>query len=237
MADRACRPQAVHTGLRDAGLARHSFGNSIAPEWRAASRAFSNYLARNCGALMFCATWSRQGLRDDRLPKGKHDDQVDSTAQFLDWFKKPFPGQGIFEYYRPARGGGRGALQTANPNNLGPGSCGMASRDEQIELNRGSPLTGQRNAGAGTELDVARGTEGSNPACSATESVSAVNFEVAGEVASRSGIIRRGIFARDIALPGSSSSSPVGLATRIAVPCLALGMLATGCAFTLAYSH
>jgi hypothetical protein len=34
------------------------------------------------------------------FPKGKHDDQVDSTAQFLDWFKKPFPGQGIFEYYR-----------------------------------------------------------------------------------------------------------------------------------------
>src|SRR5580700_9734087 len=34
------------------------------------------------------------------FPKGKHDDQVDSTAQFLDWFKKPFPGQGIFEFYR-----------------------------------------------------------------------------------------------------------------------------------------
>ena len=26
-------------------------------------------------------------------PKGKHDDQVDSTAQFLDWFKRPFWGQ------------------------------------------------------------------------------------------------------------------------------------------------
>ena len=34
------------------------------------------------------------------FPNGKHNDQVDSTAQFLDWFKKPFPGQGIFEYYR-----------------------------------------------------------------------------------------------------------------------------------------
>ena len=34
------------------------------------------------------------------FPKGKYDYQVDSTAQFLDWFKKPFPGQGIFEYYR-----------------------------------------------------------------------------------------------------------------------------------------
>jgi hypothetical protein len=27
---------------------------------------------------------------------GKHDDQADSTAQFLDWFKMPFPGQNIF---------------------------------------------------------------------------------------------------------------------------------------------
>jgi predicted phage terminase large subunit-like protein len=34
------------------------------------------------------------------FPNGKHDDQVDSTAQFLDWFKKPFPNQGIFELYR-----------------------------------------------------------------------------------------------------------------------------------------
>jgi hypothetical protein len=23
---------------------------------------------------------------------GRHDDQVDSTTQFLDWFKPPFPG-------------------------------------------------------------------------------------------------------------------------------------------------
>jgi predicted phage terminase large subunit-like protein len=34
------------------------------------------------------------------FPKGKHDDQVDSTAQFLDWFKKPMPGWAIFEVYR-----------------------------------------------------------------------------------------------------------------------------------------
>jgi hypothetical protein len=33
------------------------------------------------------------------FPNGKHDDQVDSTAQFLDRFKKPFPNQGIYEYY------------------------------------------------------------------------------------------------------------------------------------------
>ena len=32
--------------------------------------------------------------------RAKHDDQVDSTAQFLDWVKRPFPSQGLFEYYR-----------------------------------------------------------------------------------------------------------------------------------------
>ena len=29
--------------------------------------------------------------------KGKHDDQVDSTAQFLDWFKTPMAGWGIYD--------------------------------------------------------------------------------------------------------------------------------------------
>jgi hypothetical protein len=45
--------------------------------------------------------WLAEYLHEISLfPKGKHDDQVDSTAQFLDWFKKPFPAQGIFNYYR-----------------------------------------------------------------------------------------------------------------------------------------
>ena len=34
------------------------------------------------------------------FPEGKHDDQVDSTAQFLDWLKTPMKGWGIFEFYR-----------------------------------------------------------------------------------------------------------------------------------------
>jgi hypothetical protein len=34
------------------------------------------------------------------FPNGKHDDQVDSTAQFLDWFKRPMPHGGLFEYIR-----------------------------------------------------------------------------------------------------------------------------------------
>lgn len=47
------------------------------------------------------APWLAEYLHEvTTFPKGKHDDQVDSTAQFLDWFKRPFPGQGVFEYYR-----------------------------------------------------------------------------------------------------------------------------------------
>jgi predicted phage terminase large subunit-like protein len=47
------------------------------------------------------AAWLAEYLHEMTVfPNGKHDDQVDSTAQFLDWFKKPFPGQGIFDYYR-----------------------------------------------------------------------------------------------------------------------------------------
>ena len=47
------------------------------------------------------ASWLAEYLHEMTVfPNGKHDDQVDSTAQFLDWFKKPFPGQGIFELYR-----------------------------------------------------------------------------------------------------------------------------------------
>jgi predicted phage terminase large subunit-like protein len=47
------------------------------------------------------AAWLDEYLHELTVfPNGKHDDQVDSTAQFLDWFKKPFPGQGLYEYYR-----------------------------------------------------------------------------------------------------------------------------------------
>jgi predicted phage terminase large subunit-like protein len=47
------------------------------------------------------APWLAEYLHEMTVfPNGKHDDQVDSTAQFLDWFKKPFPGQNIFELYQ-----------------------------------------------------------------------------------------------------------------------------------------
>jgi hypothetical protein len=47
------------------------------------------------------APWLAEYLHELTVfPNGKHDDQVDSTAQFLDWFKRPFPNQGICQYYR-----------------------------------------------------------------------------------------------------------------------------------------
>src|SRR5271169_2076786 len=47
------------------------------------------------------APWLAEYLHEMTVfPRGKHDDQVDSTAQFLDWFKKPMPSWGIYEYYR-----------------------------------------------------------------------------------------------------------------------------------------
>jgi predicted phage terminase large subunit-like protein len=47
------------------------------------------------------APWLAEYLHEMGVfPKGRHDDQVDSTAQFFDWFKKPYPGQNIFELYR-----------------------------------------------------------------------------------------------------------------------------------------
>ena len=42
------------------------------------------------------APWLAEYLHEMTVfPRGKHDDQVDSTAQFLDWFKKPMPSWGI----------------------------------------------------------------------------------------------------------------------------------------------
>jgi predicted phage terminase large subunit-like protein len=47
------------------------------------------------------APWLAEYLHEMSVfPNGKHDDQVDSTAQFLDWFKTPMPHWGLFELYR-----------------------------------------------------------------------------------------------------------------------------------------
>jgi hypothetical protein len=44
------------------------------------------------------------------FPRGKHDDQVDSTAQFLDWLKAPITSWGIYEATRR-----KGGATTTSP--------------------------------------------------------------------------------------------------------------------------
>jgi predicted phage terminase large subunit-like protein len=98
------------------------------------------------------APWLAEYLHEMTVfPKGKHDDQVDSTAQFLDWFKKPFPGQ----YYRmqakkPLRRtrtwvrlrapSGVGAVQTFSGRhlNIGPdGTVEMSAEDAEYRIRAG----------------------------------------------------------------------------------------------------
>ena len=47
------------------------------------------------------APWLPEYLHEFTVfSKGKHDDQADSTAQFLDWYKKPGPDDGYLEWLR-----------------------------------------------------------------------------------------------------------------------------------------
>ena len=47
------------------------------------------------------APWLAEYLHELAVfPHGRYDDQVDSTAQFLDWFKMSSPEDGIYTYYR-----------------------------------------------------------------------------------------------------------------------------------------
>jgi hypothetical protein len=67
------------------------------------------------------ARWLAQYLHELTVfPHGKHDDQVDSTAQMLDWYKQgaggPTTDRGIFELYRQLAEEARG--QHAAPDRL-----------------------------------------------------------------------------------------------------------------------
>jgi len=51
--------------------------------------------------LPTAAPWVDEYLHElSVFPRGKHDDQVDSTSQFLEWSRWPMSGFGIFELYR-----------------------------------------------------------------------------------------------------------------------------------------
>jgi predicted phage terminase large subunit-like protein len=69
------------------------------------------------------APWLAAYLHElTNFPKGKHDDQVDSTAQMLDWFKQagsgPSTDAGIWHLYMERYGAQQAGSQTARPEPL-----------------------------------------------------------------------------------------------------------------------
>src|SRR5262249_44704341 len=103
------------------------------------------------------APWLAEYLHELTVfPNGKHDDQADSTAQFLEWFKRPHPAQGLMqlmEMQRRARNQnpkrfrvrlqappGIGAVQTFSGLhiNIGPdGTVEMSAEDAQYLIRAG----------------------------------------------------------------------------------------------------
>ena len=84
------------------------------------------------------------------FPKGKHDDQIDSTAQFLDWFKTPMPHWGIFEATRRM-------AEKLNPEPIIPVCMGLADaigQGPKVRFALDSPLEER-----GFELSVPLGLE------------------------------------------------------------------------------
>jgi predicted phage terminase large subunit-like protein len=110
------------------------------------------------------APWLAEYLHEmSTFPKGKHDDQVDSTAQFLDWFKTPMPSWGAFEharrmaeklkppetvYVRLKAPSGIGAVQTLSGRHITIGPDGiveMAAEDAACLIPSGWTKLGEGN--------------------------------------------------------------------------------------------
>ena len=86
------------------------------------------------------APWLAEYLHEmTTFPKGKHDDQVDSTAQFLDWFKMPMPCRGVFEHT-----GVNGRTIKAAQATLCP--CQGATGDRRVQTLSGRHITSRRTA-------------------------------------------------------------------------------------------
>jgi hypothetical protein len=84
------------------------------------------------------APWLAEYLHELTVfPKGKHDDQADSTAQFLDWFKIPMSCWGIFELTRQQAQELEQPSQTATrQDSIRPQLNGMASRAAESAVDR-----------------------------------------------------------------------------------------------------
>jgi predicted phage terminase large subunit-like protein len=86
------------------------------------------------------ASWLAEYLHEMTVfPNGKHDDQVDSTAQFLDWFKRPFPSQGFYELMRMRA---QSLVQARKPQTAQPnwaiGSLEWQAEQDKAKLTSGT---------------------------------------------------------------------------------------------------
>jgi predicted phage terminase large subunit-like protein len=83
------------------------------------------------------APWVAEYLHEITVfPNGKHDDQVDSTAQFLDWYKRPFRSQGMYELTRIQAEAQQRAYKPASERpNWAPGSMEWQAEQEKLKQN------------------------------------------------------------------------------------------------------
>jgi hypothetical protein len=102
--------------------------------------------AENLHHLRFCAGVRSRGMRTNCARSFQTASTTASTAQFLDWFKRPFPNQGIFEYTRQLA---RKRPATDNRNPLDPNGpsdtwSGLPTRAGRAEPRRSAPAPSHR---------------------------------------------------------------------------------------------
>ena len=79
------------------------------------------------------ASWLAEYLHELTIfSKGEYDDQADSTAQFLNWYKKRGPNYGYYEWLRMKE------MASAKPNSIGRGNEAL-SRVVPRDIQRVSP--------------------------------------------------------------------------------------------------
>ena len=84
------------------------------------------------------APWLAEYLHELTVfPNGKHDDQVDSTAQFLEWQKTPAPHDGYIEWLRREHDKlHRKPVPMPPPTNYAKGSMEWFQQQEELRRHR-----------------------------------------------------------------------------------------------------
>ena len=90
------------------------------------------------------APWLAEYLHELTVfPRGKHDDQADSTAQFLDWYKKPGKDQGYIDWLREAAERVRTQNKPEPQDQLGGWLDAMAGGTKKKERGRSRACCGR----------------------------------------------------------------------------------------------